>query len=42
VVTLVDSNVLLDIITEDDDWLDWSASALSDCAERGTPSRLEF
>lgn len=33
--TLVDSNVLLDIITEDDEWLDWSSSALSACAERG-------
>ena len=33
--TLVDSNVLLDIVTEDDDWLDWSSSALSACAERG-------
>jgi predicted nucleic acid-binding protein len=35
VTTLVDSNVLLDIITEDDEWLDWSSSALSACAERG-------
>ena|SRR5438132_1505241 len=25
---LVDSNVLLDIIDQDDEWLDWSASAL--------------
>ena len=33
--TLVDSNVLLDIVTEDDDWLDWSSSALSFCAEHG-------
>ena len=33
--TLVDSNVLIDLITEDDDWLDWSASALEECAERG-------
>jgi predicted nucleic acid-binding protein len=32
--TLVDSNVLLDIVTEDEDWLDWSSSALSACAER--------
>jgi predicted nucleic acid-binding protein len=35
VVTLVDSNVLLDIVTEDPVWLDWSSFALSDCAERG-------
>ena len=27
--TLVDSNVILDILTEDPDWLDWSASALA-------------
>jgi len=27
--TLVDSNVLLDILTEDDEWMDWSAAALS-------------
>ena len=27
--TLVDSNVLLDILTDDPDWLDWSASALA-------------
>lgn len=30
--TLVDSNVILDIITEDDEWLDWSAAALSRAA----------
>jgi predicted nucleic acid-binding protein len=29
---LVDSNVLLDVITEDDDWLDWSAAALEAAA----------
>jgi predicted nucleic acid-binding protein len=33
--TLVDSNVLLDVLTEDDEWLDWSSSALGVCAERG-------
>ena len=33
--TLVDSNVLLDIVTEDEQWLDWSSSSLSACAERG-------
>ena len=30
--TLVDSNVLLDILTEDDEWMDWSAAALSRAA----------
>ena len=33
--TLVDSNVLLDILTEDPDWLDWSASALAQQADAG-------
>jgi predicted nucleic acid-binding protein len=33
--TLVDSNVILDIASEDDDWLDWSASMLTAAAERG-------
>lgn len=32
--TLVDSNVLLDILTEDPDWLAWSADALERQAER--------
>ena len=32
--TLVDSNVLLDVITEDQEWLDWSASALARAADR--------
>jgi predicted nucleic acid-binding protein len=31
--TLVDSNVLLDIITEDEAWLDWSASSLARAAD---------
>jgi hypothetical protein len=31
---LVDSNVLLDIVAEDEDWLDWSAAALADAATR--------
>jgi hypothetical protein len=31
---LVDSNVLLDIVTEDKEWLDWSAAALADAASR--------
>lgn len=33
--TLVDANVLLDVVTEDRTWLDWSLSALADAAERG-------
>jgi hypothetical protein len=32
--TLVDSNVLLDVITEDVEWFDWSASALAAAASR--------
>ena len=31
--TLVDSNVLLDVITADEEWLDWSAAALSRAAD---------
>lgn len=30
---LVDSNVLLDIFTEDSRWYDWSAGKLAECAE---------
>jgi predicted nucleic acid-binding protein len=30
---LVDSNVLLDILTEDPRWFEWSADALARCAE---------
>ena len=30
---LVDSNVLLDILTEDPAWLDWSSNALAQLAE---------
>jgi predicted nucleic acid-binding protein len=33
--TLVDSNVLLDILTEDPNWLEWSAGALAAAAETG-------
>lgn len=33
--TLVDSNVLLDILTEDATWLSWSSDALADAAEAG-------
>ena len=32
-VTLVDSNVILDVITEDSNWYDWSAAALEKHAE---------
>jgi len=33
--TLVDSNVLLDVLTEDEQWLDWSIDALATAAELG-------
>lgn len=33
--TLVDSNVLLDILTEDPAWVAWSADALANAAESG-------
>ena len=33
--TLVDSNVILDIVTEDPDWVDWSAAMLSRAARDG-------
>jgi predicted nucleic acid-binding protein len=33
--TLVDSNVLLDVLTEDDRWLEWSSSAIASAAEAG-------
>ena len=32
--TLVDSNVLLDVLTEDPVWYDWSAAAIESQAER--------
>ena len=32
--TLVDTNVILDVITHDPKWEDWSASALREAAER--------
>jgi predicted nucleic acid-binding protein len=35
VTTLVDSNVLFDVLFEDEEWLDWSASMLTSTAERG-------
>ena len=30
---LVDSNVIIDVATEDPEWGEWSASALEECAE---------
>lgn len=33
--TLIDTNVLLDVLTEDPVWFEWSAVALTDAAERG-------
>ncbi len=33
---LVDSNVLLDVVTEDERWFDWSSDALARCAEGAT------
>lgn len=34
--TLVDSNVILDVVTEDSEWFDWSAAMLARAAEQGT------
>ncbi|MBN1865749.1 type II toxin-antitoxin system VapC family toxin [Candidatus Sumerlaeota bacterium] len=34
--TMIDSNVLLDVLTEDARWLDWSSSALERCANEGS------
>ena len=34
--TLVDSNVLLDLLDEDDEWMDWSSSMLSQAGARGS------
>jgi len=33
--TLVDSNVLLDVITEDETWLEWASNALARAADDG-------
>src|SRR5215831_4263882 len=33
--TLVDSNVILDVATQDEEWLDWSEARLTEAAERG-------
>jgi predicted nucleic acid-binding protein len=36
IITLVDSNVLLDLLTEDEAWCEWSSSALARCADEGS------
>jgi len=33
--TLVDSNVILDVLTEDDEWFAWSSEMLAEASERG-------
>jgi hypothetical protein len=33
--TLVDSNIILDVATEDPAWASWSGEALADAADRG-------
>lgn len=33
--TLVDSNVIFDILSDDEEWIDWSASMLAAAANRG-------
>lgn len=33
--TLIDSNVLLDVITEDETWFEWSSQALTRAADSG-------
>jgi len=33
---LVDSNVILDILTEDQTWFEWSSEQLAGCAEHGS------
>jgi predicted nucleic acid-binding protein len=33
--TLIDTNVLFDFLSEDDDWFDWSSAMLAAAAERG-------
>jgi predicted nucleic acid-binding protein len=33
--TLVDSNVILDVLTEDSEWLEWSSAALARQADAG-------
>lgn len=33
--TLVDSNVILDVVSDDDEWVDWSSFMLARAAQRG-------
>ena len=33
--TLVDSNVILDVVEEDEEWIDWSAAMLAKASEAG-------
>jgi hypothetical protein len=35
VTTLVDSNVILDVVSENEEWIDWSAAMLARAAESG-------
>jgi hypothetical protein len=35
VATLVDSNVILDVLSDDAEWTDWSAAMLADAGHRG-------
>jgi predicted nucleic acid-binding protein len=35
VATLVDSNVLIDLLSEDEEWFDWSAAAVEKAADAG-------
>lgn len=34
-MTLVDSNVLIDVLTDDSHWFDWSKAQLNDAARKG-------
>jgi len=34
-ITLVDTNVLFDFLSEDSEWFDWAAAMLEDAGERG-------
>lgn len=35
-VTLVDANVLLDVLTDDPTWADWSVTRLAEAIDGGT------
>lgn len=34
-MTLVDANILIDLFTDDPEWAEWSARALTECADGG-------